>query len=136
MTVGILIISHDDVGATLLQTASSTLGFCPLQSRVVSVSRNCTPESRTDLAMQFLHDVDSNDGVLVLTDMYGSTPSNIACALLDYPRIRVVSGLNLPMLIRVLNYPRLSLDELAEKALSGGREGIVDCSRQSGTNIL
>ena len=62
----------------------------------------------------------------VLTDMYGSTPSNIACRLTG-THTKVVAGINLPMLIRVLNYPRLTLTELAEKALSGGRDGIMYC---------
>jgi len=58
-----------------------------------------------------------------VTDLYGSTPSNIACRLQDLSNVRVVSGL-----IRVLNYPDLDLDELAHKALTGGRDGVLTCT--------
>lgn len=71
--------------------------------------------------------LDQGQGILILTDMFGSTPSNIACAVSDRNDIRIVSGLNLPMLIRVLNYPSLSLEELELKAISGGQEGVVRC---------
>jgi len=62
--------------------------------------------------------------VLVLTDLYGSTPSNIAQKLIAQRNVHVVSGLNLSMLIRILNYPQLPLLELSEKAVSGGKDGI------------
>ena len=72
-----------------------------------------------------LDQLDEGDGVLVLTDAYGSTPSNIACRLGARRQVAVVTGLNLPMLLRVLNYPALPLDELKEKAVSGGRDGVL-----------
>ena len=77
--------------------------------------------------MQTLHEIDQGDGTLILTDMYGSTPSNIACDTSERHDIRIVSGLNLPMLIRVLNYPHLSLNELEQKAITGGQDGVVSC---------
>ncbi|TPW17146.1 MAG: PTS system ascorbate-specific IIA component [Halothiobacillaceae bacterium] len=61
----------------------------------------------------------------MLTDIYGSTPSNIASALLTDTHMRAVAGLNLPMLIKVFNYPRLGIEALAQKAAEGGRDGIV-----------
>jgi len=127
MTVSVLLITHDNIGATLLRTSAATLGFCPLQYNSLSVPPNCEPERLALLAKQQAAELNQGDGVLVLTDMYGSTPSNIACSLLELPYIRVVSGINLPMLIRVFNYPKLSLEKLVEKAISGGREGIMDC---------
>ena len=71
--------------------------------------------------------LDDGDGVLVLTDLYGSTPSNIAASLLGTGAVQVVAGLNLPMLIRVLNYPAEDLPALADKAVSGGNRGILLC---------
>jgi PTS system ascorbate-specific IIA component len=126
MTVGILLITHENVGQALLDNASATLGMCPLASESVCVSRACEPDLMRQHAQQLCNDLDQGHGVLILTDMYGSTPSNIACSLKG-DNTRVISGINLPMLIRVFNYPSLSLDELAEKALSGGREGILEC---------
>lgn len=69
----------------------------------------------------------SGDGVLILTDMYGSTPSNVANRLMAKDGIQIVSGINLPMLLRVLNYPELGLEELVQKAVSGGRDGVRVC---------
>jgi PTS system ascorbate-specific IIA component len=77
-------------------------------------------------AKKALAALDTGDGVLVLTDLFGSTPSNIAARLLDSSRTRVVTGINLPMLIRVLNYPQLDLASLAAKAVSGGLDGVFE----------
>ena len=74
--------------------------------------------------------LDHGAGVLVLTDMYGATPSNIALRLAG-AKVRIVTGLNLPMLMRVLNYSQLGLDQLAEKAVSGGREGVFLVARET-----
>jgi mannose PTS system EIIA component len=82
------------------------------------------PDQQLERAQQYLQQLEQGDGVLILTDLYGSTPSNIACKLRN-DKVAVITGLNLPMLIRVLNYPALNLHELAEKATGGGREGII-----------
>lgn len=125
MKVGILLITHDNIGAELLRTAIEVLGICPLEINTLAAPSDCKPESILETARQVVQELDKGDGVLVLTDMYGATPSNIACRLRRSHRLRVVSGLNLPMLIRVLNYPHLDLDELQLKAVSGGRDGVV-----------
>lgn len=70
------------------------------------------------------------DGVLVLTDIYGSTPGNIANRLFDAHGVAVIAGINVPMLIRVLNYPDLSLEELVNKAVTGGHDGIILCKKE------
>jgi len=127
MTVNILLISHDDVGKTLLDASINTLGFCPLTAEILSIPNSCDPELKIAKARKKVKEIDHGDGVLILTDIYGSTPSNIACALSKDDNVRVISGLNLPMLIRVLNYPNLNIDELVQKAISGGKEGIMDC---------
>jgi len=127
MAVGILIITHDNVGTALLDNATATLGFCPLDAEVINVSRDCDTDKVTELVRRHHQQLQQGDGVLILTDIFGSTPSNIACTLKNESLTSVVAELNLPMLIRVLNYPNLSLPELVEKALSGGREGILEC---------
>lgn len=125
MTIGLLIITHNNIGTDLVDTATAMLGVCPIATEILPVSQKSDPEAVLKKARLLLAELDQGNGVLVLTDMYGSTPSNIAHSLLDGARARVIAGVNLPMLVRVLNYPRLSLDELAEKALSGGRDGIM-----------
>lgn len=125
MSVGLLIVSHGKLGDYLLETAARMLGVCPLETATLPMSFDCDTDGMLARAAQMIAKLDSGHGVLILTDMYGSTPSNIVGRLQEGHTVRIVSGVNLPMLIRVLNYPRLSLDELAAKALSGGRDGVV-----------
>ena len=122
--VGLLVITHNQIGTALMETATHTLGMCPLMAEVLPVLADCEPEAMVDKARRLAAKLNKGDGVLVLTDMYGSTPSNIAGHLVNDHGTMVVCGVNLPMLIRVMNYPSLSLDELAAKAESGGRDGI------------
>lgn len=125
MTVGVLVITHDEVGRALVHAATSMLGMCPLNLEIIAVHRNDDPDRLKTLARRHIMELDDGDGVLILTDMYGATPSNIASSLLSAPNVRAIAGLNLPMLVRILNYPRLKLDELVRKAVEGGREGAL-----------
>lgn len=124
MSVGVLIISHDGIGPALLGTATLMLNDCPLQTKLLTVSRDCDPDQLTEDAVEQIEALDAGEGVLVLTDLYGSTPCNIARKLISKKHVHVVSGLNLSMLIRVFNYPKLTLEDLSEKAVSGGKDGI------------
>jgi PTS system mannose-specific IIA component len=125
MSVGLLLITHNYIGDELLKTAIATLNSCPMSARILRVASHHDPDVLLAQAHILVKQVNSGAGVLVLTDIYGSTPSNIATRLLDNEPVIVVTGVNLPMLIRVLNYAKLSLPELAGKAVSGGSEGIV-----------
>jgi PTS system mannose-specific IIA component len=129
MSVGLLIVTHARIGEQLLETAKSMLGICPLQTAYIVVSQYCDPDNLLDEAQRVCEALDQGDGVLVLTDIYGSTPSNIANRLAGETRrsMQVIAGINLPMLVRVLNYPSLNLHELVNKALSGGHDGILLC---------
>ena len=130
MSVGLLIITHGDIGNSLLDTAVVVLGACPMQTRTLGIPMASDPEQLQQQAMQPIEELEQGEGVLILTDLYGSTPSNIACRLKS-EKVAVITGLNLPMLIRVLNYPNLDLFALAEKAMGGGRDGIVPCMLRS-----
>ena len=128
MSVGLCLITHDRLGETLLETAVSMLGGRPLPAGTVSVGSAADPEQVLAQAREKVRALDHGDGVIVLTDMFGATPSNVAAALRgDGGRIVVIAGVNLPMLVRLLNYPGLTLTQLADKAVSGGREGIFRC---------
>jgi PTS system ascorbate-specific IIA component len=127
MSVSLLIITHDQIGAALTDTARAMLGVSPMSIDLIAVHRDHDPDEIVSQAENLIAD---NEATLVLTDMYGSTPSNIACRLHAQGNVRVVGGINLPMLVRVLNYPRLSLDELVDKAVSGGRDGVLTCNRE------
>jgi len=125
MSVALLLITHDSVGSSMLETATNMLGICPVATEVLSIKRNSNPEQIFRKAKRLCKDIEQGDGLLILTDMYGSTPSNIAQRLMLENSSRVViTGINLPMLIRVMNYPQLSLNDLAEKAMSGAIKGV------------
>ena len=125
MSVGIAIIAHAGIGPALAGTAQFVLGELSLPLRVVVVSR----DSRADEVLEHLQavvaELDQGDGVLILTDMYGATPTNIARQINPGLRVRIVTGVNLPMLLNVLNYPDRDLDALAAMALEGGRQGVL-----------
>lgn len=127
MSVGLLIITHGRIGEELLETATSMLGVCPLHTDYIAVSQSSDPEKLLHHAIHTCESLNQGDGVLVLTDIYGSTPSNVANQLSEEPYIQVVAGINLPMLVRVLNYPGLNLHKMINKALSGGHDGILLC---------
>lgn len=131
MTTGLLIITHENIGTALVDTASLMLEMCPMALELLPVTPGCRPEPLYEKARAAVRRLDRGSGVLVLTDMYGSTPSNVANRLASDADVMVVAGLNLPMLVRVFNYPGLSLEELAHKAVSGGRDGIFVCERDA-----
>lgn len=129
MSIGLLIITHQDIGASLLRTAVRILGTsCPLAVDTLAVTEEIERDRLKQDALGMAERLDSGDGVLVLTDLFGSTPANIAGSLRSRPAVRVLAGLNLPMLVRILNYPNLPLAEIATKAECGGREGVLLCS--------
>ena len=108
----------------MLGTATCMLGQCPLKAKLLAVSRDCNPDVLRADALEQMQLLDDGDGILVITDLYGATPSNIAQKLAVTGNVRAVSGLNLSMLIRIFNYPHLGLEALTEKAVSGGKKGI------------
>lgn len=125
MTIGVLLISHEPLGQALLNISMKTLNACPLATEVLDVPLDGDPGQLASQAADLLCKLNTGDGVLVLTDLCGSTPSNIACRLVKHSHVMVVAGLNLPMLMRVLNYPELSLAEMAVRAMDGGRQGVM-----------
>lgn len=124
MSVGILLITHNHIGKALLDTALTNLHRNDKPAQVVPISFDCDLDRSLSECQQCIKDADQGDGVLLLTDMFGATPSNIAQKLSDESKVRVVAGLNLPMLMRVLNYADQDLEVLVEKAISGGKEGV------------
>ena len=123
MKVGILIITHSDIGKQLLLTAISVFGRNPFQVEILSVDNYDQPNDVKELAEKYVKFLDSGAGVLVLTDIIGTTPSNIASSI-NHDKIKVVAGLNLSMILNVFNYPENSLNQLSIKALEGGIQGV------------
>ena len=126
MACGILLITHPGVGSSLLAVATTLLRNLPLQADAFEVPFDADLEQLLPDASAALRRVDSGEGVLVLTDLYGASPSNLAArvARLGTP-VRRVAALSLPMLLRVMNYPEQGLDELPATAAAGTRNGAI-----------
>jgi PTS system ascorbate-specific IIA component len=123
--IGVLIVTHGSIGESLLASASQILGDAPALVATLGVSRNDDPDEVTLRAGELLEGLDQGDGVLVLTDIFGATPGNTISRLLDDGHIEGVSGLSLPMLLRVLTGRNGNLQAAVKRALSGGAEGLV-----------
>jgi PTS system ascorbate-specific IIA component len=126
MAVGILLVTHPGTGSALLAVATRLLRQLPLPTEAFEVPYDADPDALLPSASAALRRVDGGGGVLVLTDLYGATPSNLAAKLarLGTP-VRRVSALSLPMLLRVMNYADLELDELPAVAAAGARNGVI-----------
>ncbi len=124
MPTPILLITHDGIGEQLLETAAAIQPLAT-EARVLPVPFSCDPERAVEKARRLCDEMDRGAGVLILTDLYGATPCNVATRLCAPDKRRVVSGVNLPMLLRSLNYCELGVEELAAKAAEGGRDGVV-----------
>jgi mannose PTS system EIIA component len=127
MSVGLLLVTHGHIGTALLAVATRMFGTCSLATHALAVYDEDNAECIAEEARRWIGELDSGGGVLVLTDLYGSTPANIAARLQILPGVRALAGVNLPMLVRVMNYPDLPLDALVDKALGGARDGIMLC---------
>ncbi len=129
--IGILIITHGTLGDSLLECANHMLGKTPPQIASLAISSKDDPNTIIPKAIKLVANVNSGDGVLVLSDMYGATPCNIVTQILQPGLVEGVAGVNLPMLVRVMTYRHEPLLVLVDKALSGGREGVVAFDRES-----
>jgi mannose PTS system EIIA component len=123
--IGILIVSHGTFGESLIHCASHVLGKRPLRVRQVGVTVHDDPDLILPQAQELVRQLDEGQGVLVMTDMLGATPSNIAARLYVAGKVEIVSGANLPMLVRALTYRNEGLSSVIAKAVSGGREGVM-----------
>ncbi|HDS1511084.1 PTS fructose IIA subunit family protein [Stenotrophomonas maltophilia] len=126
MTCGILLVTHPGVGTALLDVATRLLRQLPLKTEAFEVPFDADLDALLPLASAALRRVDSGNGVLILTDLYGASPANLAgqLARLGTP-VRRVSALSLPMLLRVMNYPEQGLDQLPATAAAGTRNGAI-----------
>lgn len=127
--ITVLLITHGAMGENLLDTINTMLGELSLSAASIAVGRDDDPEERVTAAEKTIQKLGHNDGVLLLTDAFGSTPSNVANRVASTaPRRRAVAGVNLPMLVRIFNYPKLNLDDMAASAVEAGRQGVMACA--------
>jgi len=129
MSVGVLLVTHGKLGHLLIETVADMIGPLPLPTEVLEVRRVQATDVLLRQGRRMIERLDTGCGVLLLTDVFGSTPSNIATHLADTPAVEVVTGVNLPMLVRVFNYPQCDLTGMASNAVEGGQRGVMICPR-------
>ena len=124
--IGILLITHGSYGEALVQNACHVLNKRPPQLNQLGLSAQDDPLDLLPLAQQMLNLVDDGEGALILTDIFGATPANMALKLLEPGRVEGLTGVNLPMLLRALNYRDKGMATLLVRARDGGRDGILN----------
>ena len=123
--IGILLITHGTLGESLIHTAIHVLNKRPPSVRQLGVNAQDDPLLLLPQAQTLVKELDTGAGVLILTDIYGGTPSNVAAKLIVPGKAEAVAGVSLPMLIRALTYREKTLDVMITKAISGGRDGVL-----------
>jgi len=122
--VGVVLVTHPHLGDEFVRSAELICGKLPGLATVSIETRKGVEELRREIA-EAIRSVDFGDGVLILTDMFGGTPSNMSLAFLQEGRVEVLSGLNLPMLIKISNCREgQSLKELAKTIKEAGQRNI------------
>jgi PTS system ascorbate-specific IIA component len=124
--IGILLITHGSFGEALVQNACHVLNKRPVQLSQLGVVAQDDPLDLLPLARRMIGLVDNGKGVLLLTDIFGATPSNLALKLLEPGRVEGLTGVNLPMLVRALTYREKGMEILLQRARDGGRDGVFN----------
>ena len=122
--IGVLIVTHYRLAEEFLQALRLIVGEVP-HFRAIGLDPNASPDEMRTRIEKSLRDVDQGRGVLVIVDMFGGTPSNLCLAFLDEDRVEVVTGANLPMLVKIARVDeKMPLHDVAELALEYGRRNI------------
>ncbi len=123
--IGILLITHGTFGESLIQNVCHVLNKRPPLIAQLGVAAQDDPLDVLPLAKLLLGKVDNGKGVLIMTDIFGATPANLALKLLDPGHVEGVAGLSLPMLLRALTYREKDIETMIQKAISGARDGAM-----------
>ncbi len=123
--IGVVIIAHENLGDSLIRCVSHVLGGRPPKFESLTIGSHDDAFNLLPQAKQLIAALDDGEGVLIISDLYGATPCNLACKLIVPGRVEVVTGLSLPMLVRAFTYRDKGLSMMASKAVSGGRDGVL-----------
>ncbi|MBK7767786.1 MAG: PTS fructose transporter subunit IIA [Sulfuritalea sp.] len=124
--IGIFLLTHATYGESLIQCACHVLNKRPPQIVQLGMAAQDDPLDALPLAREMLALVNSGRGAVILTDIYGATPSNLAMKLLEPGRVEGIAGVNLPMLLRAIAYRDKDMETLLTRAVSGGRDGVLN----------
>jgi mannose PTS system EIIA component len=123
--IGVVIIAHENLGDALIRCVSHVLGARPPKFESLTIGKHDDAFNLLPQARKLVASLDDGEGVLILSDIYGATPCNLACRLIVPGRVEVVTGVSLPMLVRAFTYRDKGLPAMTSKAVSGGRDGVL-----------
>src|SRR5256885_6184275 len=121
--IGVLILAHGDLGDGLVTRVTDVPGQRPAGFERFHVAASDDPFDLLPKVRAVVSSLDQGNGVLIFTDIYGATPCNLACKLIEPGKVEVVAGVNLPMLVRAFTYRNKGLHTMVKKAVSGGGGG-------------
>jgi len=124
MSVALIFISHEGIASNLIKIGEAILQKKNNNLSCLEVPMDANVNNMLDDIGSKLAQLDMTQGLLVITDIYGGTPSNIAQQIANKHQADLISGVNLPMVIRLLNYRNENLNSLLQKALDGAKKGI------------
>lgn len=123
--IGILLITHGELGKSLIECAIHILGDKPAFLESLTIENDCAHEKMFSDISEKIKVLDQGKGVLILTDIFGATPCNIITKIIQPGKVDAIAGVNLSMLIRSINYRHEPFDTLIAKAIQGAVDGII-----------
>jgi mannose PTS system EIIA component len=135
--IGVLLITHESLGEALLNTAAHVLGRPPEQVKTLAVPASVDPRDLVPTAQRLLGELDAGEGVLILTDIFGASPANLACKIAVPGQFEAVSGVNVPMILRALSSRHAGMTHLLKRVVGGGCEGVfrIECAGTDGPRV-
>lgn len=123
--IGILLITHGELGKSLIECATHVLGDKPKFLDSLTIENDCAHDNMYKEISEKINLLDQGKGVLILTDIFGATPCNIITKIIEPEKVNAIAGVNLSMLIRSISYRHESFDTLIAKAIEGAQDGII-----------
>ncbi|MEK0411869.1 MAG: PTS fructose transporter subunit IIA [Methylophilaceae bacterium] len=123
--IGILLITHGELGKSLIECATHVLGEKPKFLDSLTIENDCAHDNMYKEISEKINLLDQGKGVLILTDIFGATPCNIITKIIEPGKVNAIAGVNLSMLIRSISYRHESFEALIAKAIEGAQDGII-----------
>ena len=115
--IGILLVTHGEIGKSLIDCAAHILDKYPISVESVAINSNNDLNSYSNIIAQKIQDLESGNGILIMTDIYGATPCNLLNKFIEKDKVEVVTGINLPMLIKAISERKDNLNLLVNDSI-------------------